>query len=252
MSYRVKLDIFEGPFDLLVHLIETAKMDIYNIEITAITNQYIDYIASIGKFNVEIATEFILLAANLMDIKSKMLLPKINPDGTVEETEDPRSDLVERLLEYKRFKTAAKCFEELEKENLDIFSKPKEDISMYMENPQEFLQLDTIQFIRAFEAFLNKKEKIKDIRERYELVPRRAITTEERMAFIEKIFEAEPDRVVDFKETLEGKEDNYSKAVSFVSVMELVKERKLKAEQRRIFGNISLKSRRPHAEREKR
>src|SRR5690554_6682684 len=103
MSYNVKLEVFEGPFDLLFHLIEKNEVDIYDIPIAVITRQYLQYLDELRFFDIEIASEFLVMAATLLHIKSKMLLP--NPkDETMKEDEDPRQQLVERLMEYKKYK----------------------------------------------------------------------------------------------------------------------------------------------------
>ena len=104
MSYKVKLKTFEGPFDLLVYLIENARVDIYDIAISEITDQYMAYLEEMQKLDVAVGSEFMVLAANLIDIKTKMLLPRLNEDGQEITEEDPRSQLVEKILEYKRFK----------------------------------------------------------------------------------------------------------------------------------------------------
>ena len=112
MSYKVSLQTFEGPFDLLVYLIENAQMSIYDIKIAEITKQYMEYIETMKSMDVLVATEFMVLAATLIDIKSKMLLPRTATiDGTYID-EDPRSELVERLLEYKKYKRGADFLKE--------------------------------------------------------------------------------------------------------------------------------------------
>ena len=105
--YKVRLQSFEGPFDLLVYLIETAEMSIYDIKISQITNQYLEYLQAMQERNIAVATEFMVLAASLIEIKSKMILPRVSQEETALTEEDPRTELVERLLEYKRFKQAA-------------------------------------------------------------------------------------------------------------------------------------------------
>ena len=107
MSYKVSLRSFEGPFDLLVYLIENAQMSIYDIRISEITSQYLDYIDRMKALDFNVATEFMVLAATLIDIKAKMLLPRHTLQGQSEAEEDPRSELVERLLEYKKYKKGA-------------------------------------------------------------------------------------------------------------------------------------------------
>jgi len=111
MTYKIKLDIFEGPFDLLVYLIENARMSVYDIHVSEITDQYIKYLETMKTFDVNLATEFMVLAAELIEIKSKMLLPRMKADGETAFEEDPRAELVQRILEYKRFKSAAELLE---------------------------------------------------------------------------------------------------------------------------------------------
>jgi segregation and condensation protein A len=106
MGYRIKLNVFEGPFDLLVYLIENAEMSIYDIKISEITNQYISYVEELKSTDINLSSEFMVLAAELIDLKSKMLLPrqKTDEEGVAE---DPRTDLAMRILEYKKFKLAS-------------------------------------------------------------------------------------------------------------------------------------------------
>ena len=154
MSYKVSLQTFEGPFDLLVYLIENAQMSIYDIKIAEITKQYMEYIETMKSMDVLVATEFMVLAATLIDIKSKMLLPRTATiDGTYID-EDPRSELVERLLEYKKYKKGADFLKEKEELMSMVYEKPQEDISAYLEDPDEYLALDIKQFASAFELFL--------------------------------------------------------------------------------------------------
>ena len=102
MGYKVKIQSFEGPFDLLVYLIENAQMSIYDIEISSITRQYLDYIEAMQDMDIAVSTEFMVLASSLIEIKSKMILPRISQSGEVIMEDDPRSELVERILEYKK------------------------------------------------------------------------------------------------------------------------------------------------------
>ena len=114
MSYKVKLQTFEGPFDLLVYLIENAQMSIYDIEIKSITGQYLEYIKAMQEMDIAVATEFMVLASSLIEIKSKMILPRISESGENMIEEDPRRELVARLVEYKKFKQAARILQEQE------------------------------------------------------------------------------------------------------------------------------------------
>ena len=156
--YKVRLQSFEGPFDLLVYLIETAEMNIYDIKISQITNQYLEYMQAMKERDVFVSTEFMVLAASLIEIKSKMILPRVSQEDGALLEEDPRTELVERLLEYKRFKQAARLLEEREESGTRIFEKPQEDISIYLQNPDEYLSLDIKQFAAAFRLFIEKKQ----------------------------------------------------------------------------------------------
>jgi segregation and condensation protein A len=159
MSYKIKLDVFEGPFDLLVYLIENARMSVYDIQVSEITNQYLDYLEHMQGLDVNIATEFMVLAAALIELKSKMLLPRMKPEGDGLIEEDPRIELVQKILEYKRFKAAAELLEHQEEQTRRIFIKPKEDLAVYTKETDEYLNLDLSQFVKAFHLFLQKKTK---------------------------------------------------------------------------------------------
>lgn len=117
-QYKVHLESFEGPLDLLLHLIEKNRIDIYDIPIALLTEQYMDYLAKFKEFNIEIASEFLVMAATLLQIKSKILLPdtKIEAETTNEEEIDPRQELVERLLEYRRYKEISNILNDMAQE----------------------------------------------------------------------------------------------------------------------------------------
>lgn len=242
MSYKVKLDIFEGPFDLLVYLIESARMSIYDVRLSEITSQYIDYITRMSEPDVDVASEFMVLAAELIDLKSKLLLPRRFQESDEIAGEKPGSDLVERLLEYKKFKRASEELQNRESMNFHIYEKPQEDISEYLESPDEYLQLGIDEFIKAFLAFLGKKKKIRDIKDRYEYIECEKISTEEKMNFIKSLFLSNPGRKISFSETVQEKGDKYELALSFSSMLEMIKQRKLNANQKRIFGEIMIEA----------
>lgn len=127
MSYEVKLDSFEGPLDLLLHLVSKNEMDIYDISMARITAQYLDYLEQLQEQNLDVASEFLVMAATLMHIKSRMLLPKTEEAPGEDEEIDPRAELVQRLLEYRRYKEGAEqleCFPQL---NRDVFVRPELD-----------------------------------------------------------------------------------------------------------------------------
>lgn len=129
MSYKVRLREFEGPFDLLVYLIENREMSIYDIRISEITRDYLEYLSTMKEMNVNVSSEFLVLAAELLNIKSKMMLPQPAPEGPGVVPEDPRNALVERILAYKMCKIQSAMLKEQQESMENIFEKPQEDIS---------------------------------------------------------------------------------------------------------------------------
>lgn len=240
MSYKVKLQSFEGPFDLLVYLIENAEMSIYDIRISEITNQYLEYIKAMEESDINVATEFMVLASTLIEIKSKMILPRMSVEGQVLEEEDPRTDLVERILEYKRFKKAAEILQEKEERSQHIFEKPQEDISEYLENPDEYLSLDLKQFASAFSLFIQKKQKVEAVRKHYTRIERERSTMEGRIRMILGTVRRKIGQIFSFRELVPNKDDRYDVVVTFMSLLEMAKERVIRIDQKALYGDIEI------------
>ena len=154
MSYKVKLDIFEGPFDLLLYLIKKSELNVYDIPIASILEQYLQYLELMRLLDLNIAGEFIVMAATLMQIKSKMLLPQeTNPlDEIPEEEKDPRAELVKRLLEYKQFKEAADQLRLKERARQDIFKR--QTVLEDAESGESFFEASLFDLINAFSKAL--------------------------------------------------------------------------------------------------
>ena len=241
MSYKVKLPVFEGPFDLLVYLIENAQMSIYDIKISEITSQYLAYIQTMQETDVYVASEFMVLASALIEIKSKMILPRMVDagDGGVVE-EDPRTELVQRLLEYKRFKQAAEILAEQEERCSHIYEKPQEDISAYLEEPDEYLRLDLAQFAQAFNLFIQKKQKVDSVRKHYTRIERERARMEERISYIAGVLKKSIGQFFSFKEFIHNKKDRYDVVVTFVSLLEMAKNRIVHVEQSSTYGDIQV------------
>lgn len=246
MSYKVKISSFEGPFDLLVYLIENMQMSIYDIQISEITGQYMEYMKDLNTIDVERATEFMVLAASLIEIKSKMILPTEDNDveGIVEE--DPRSQLVERLIEYKAFKKKAEMLAKRFDENQDIMEKPQEDIQVYTNNPDEYLSLEIDEFVQAFNDFIERKQRIDQVRERYTRLERDRISMESRMDYIIDRFKKETKtnggnaRIL-LRDLVPGKQDNYNLVVTFAATLQMINQKAIIAEQKSTYGDIFLK-----------
>ncbi|MBR5316243.1 MAG: segregation/condensation protein A [Firmicutes bacterium] len=243
MSYRVSLQTFEGPFDLLVYLIENAQMSIEDIRIAEITTQYLEYIEEMKSLDINVATEFMVLAATLIDIKSRMLLPRATVEGEMVLEEDPRSELVERLLEYKKFKIGAELLQAREEAMSHVYEKPQEDISAYLDQPDEYLSLDIKKFAGAFDLFLRKKKREEEVRSHYTKIEREKATIESRMVYIKdrvlSVFNKGIGRL-SLKALIPNKKDRYDVVVTFVSVLQMMRDRYLDAEQNSTYGEITI------------
>ncbi len=248
MSYRVRLNVFEGPFDLLVYLIEHAQMSIYDIQISEITEQYVQYIGAMKEADINVSAEFMVLAAELLEIKSKMLLPRtaVSEDGG-QSFEDPRTELVEKLREYKLFKEISEMLEERYDETAAKLTKPQEDLTEFTGEPDEYLTLDMDQFRDAFENFLLRKKNLEQIRAHHIRTEKQRITTELRMDHIRRFFRerrgpegGRPE--ADFRDLIPDKTDKYDISVTFASVLEMMKESRLEARQKKLFGDITVRA----------
>ncbi len=179
------MEIFEGPMDLLLSLIKENEIDIYDIPIGYLTEQYLKYMRQADELNLEISTDFLLMAATLLEIKSKMLLPtrKTDSDGEgEEEEEDPRVELVERLVEYRRYKEAAEQFRQLEAVSSKVFCKPSEDFSPFLKE-QLHQNLTTETLCKTFDGMIRQQLKKNSIKYTGE-VYREHFTVEQAMSDI--------------------------------------------------------------------
>lgn len=242
MSYKVRLPVFEGPFDLLVYLIENARMSIYDIRISEITGQYLEYIQTMRELNVNVASEFMVLAAELLRIKSKMMLPGVQDAGGNVVEEDPRSDLVRRLVEYRKCRAAAGKLAEAEDAMENVFTKPQEDISAFRDNPEEYLRLDIQEFARAFRQFLHRKRRLERVRQHYSVLRRDRETQENRMRYIRELFlPANTGQAVtrrNFAELVPDQRSRRDVIVSFLSVLQMTRDHYLDVEQKSLYGEI--------------
>ena len=241
--YKVRIDKFEGPFDLLIYLLENARMDIYDIKVAEITEQYIAYLKEMEALNLEVDTEFIVLAAILIRLKSRMLLPRINTEGELEIIEDPRVELRGRLLDYMRIKKAAEALQAAEEYNLAVHEKPAEDMSVYLENPDEILRVSDEQLVSAFILFLTRRKKVEEVTRRYQRVRRRKETIEARIrdmaVLLGQKLTTETDGI-SFTELLPEKPDRYDITLSFMSLLSMIKNMEYDARQAENFGEITV------------
>ncbi len=225
---NIKIPVFEGPFDLLLHLIRENKIDIYDIPIALITGQYLRYIEMMEELNLEIAGEFLVMAATLIHIKSRMLLP---PDEEVpsEEQEDPRRDLVERLLEYQRFKEAAGDLREKENEWMKVFRR--EPLSEDEEEGELYLfDLGLFDLLEAFKKILDKAPP------EVVSITKETLTVKDRMSRIMEMIEGL--EAVRFEDLFEDSITRIQLIVTFVALLELIRLGLARVYQEREFGNI--------------
>ena len=232
MEYEVKIDAFEGPLDLLLHLIKESKVDIWDIKIVDITDQYLNYIKSMEKLNLNIASEYLVMASELMEMKSKLLLPRTQLEES-EEEEDPREKLIQKLIEYQKYKDMTKSFKELETNRHEFFTKTPESLKEYAPEGtilNSDLSLDDL--MKAFSKFLERKEHEKPLAT---TVTKREITVEERRTSIRNILNKK--KKVNFFELFDVVTKEYI-VVTFLAVLEMARKQELMIYQENNFDNI--------------
>lgn len=241
MSISVKLEAFDGPLDLLLHLIEKNKIDIFDIPIVEITNQYMEIIAQMQTKDMDVMSDFLLMAATLLRIKSKMLLPAEKAEEG--EEEDPRAELVERLLEYKTYKYASYELKDLQMDaSKQLFKKPSipEEIANYKEeiDISELLGDLTLARLQSiFHAVMKKQiDKIDPIRSKFVKIEKEKISLGDRMQYISEY--AREHKKFNFRMLLEEQTSKTMVIVSFLGILELMKEGMLKIVQENIFDDI--------------
>ncbi|MGX7127305.1 segregation/condensation protein A [Enterococcus wangshanyuanii] len=240
---NVKLDVFEGPLDLLLHLIKKLEIDIYDIPIAAVTEQYMNYIHTMKTLELEVAGEYIVMAATLMAIKSKMLLPKqeleVTDDDELLTGEDPRDALVAQLLEYRKFKYAAGLLHEKESERSLYYTKEPMDVDEYKEdNPLlEPNQLNTIDLFLAFHAMLEKKKNRQPVET---TVAGDDVSIEEKITAIsQRMAQIDRQTPVNFEDffTSHSKQEIVT---TFMALLELMKKGSIHVEQEENYSTILL------------
>lgn len=236
MSYEIKLNVFEGPLDLLLYLIRKNEIDIYNIPIALIAEQYVAYLDKIRSLNLDLAGEYLVMAATLAHIKSRMLLPASDNDSeNEEEEEDPRAELVRQLLEYQVYKEAAGFLADRPLLERDVFKlgAPTEELPAAVKNDDFFIEVDLFDLIEAFRkitASLEDEEKLQFTTEKLSLTER-----------MNEIMESLSHRgSISFSELLIGRPTRKLIVYTFLAILELVKLRIVTARQALPFGEIRL------------
>jgi len=245
MSLEVKLEVFSGPLDLLLHLIEKNKVDIYDIPIVEITNQYLEYIKAMETEDMNVMSEFLVMAATLVDIKCRMLLPaEVNEEG---EEQDPRAELVQKLLEYKMYKYMSFELKDMQtqagftlvkKETLpDEVKEHREPIDY------ESLVGDTnlIKLHQIFEMVLKREEdKIDPVRSHYGNIEKDEVDMEAKTSYIERYISA--NKTFSFRSLLEKQHSRPEIIVTFLILLELMKTGRISVVQENINDDIMITS----------
>lgn len=237
-KYLLKLENFEGPFELLFHLLEKEKINIYDIPIVKITEQYIEYIEAAKSMDLELASEFMVMASTLLNIKSKMLLPK-NP--IKKEEEDPREELVQKLIEYKIYKEISKYLEQSEIDASKNFPRSKKDNIKYKENVKIVLDVSIDKLVDAFKNVLKRKElneKLKNTDSFIHQVSREEFTIEDKMQYIKNNVNRETEII--FYSLFD---EDYTRAevvTTFLALLELIKLKIIIVAQKDVFSDIFI------------
>lgn len=243
MAIPVKLNVFEGPLDLLLHLIDKNKIDIYDIPIVEITDQYMEYIHAMEKEDLGIMSEFMVMAATLLDIKCKMLLPKeVNEEG---EEEDPRAELVQKLLEYKMYKFMSYELRDRLDEAAGVFFKKEtipDEVKAYREpvDPQELLRGLTLEKLnQIYKSIVRKQaDKLDPIRSKFGTIEKEEVSLSDKMLEMREY--AKKHRKFSFRKLMENQTSRIQLIVTFLSILELMKMGHVQVQQEVLFDDIQV------------
>ena len=245
MSLNVKLQVFEGPLDLLLHLIEKNKVDIYDIPIALITEQYLDYIRQMQKEDLNVASEFLVMAATLLDIKSKMLLPaEVNEEG---EEEDPRAELVEKLIEYKMYKYMSFALKDMQIDANRTWFKAAtlpEEVADYKE-PIDYEKLvgnlDLSKLNHIFKSVMKRQaDKVDPVRSQFGKIEKDEVNLEKKTEYVENYIRFH--KSFSFRDLLENQKSKMDVVVTFLIILEMIKIGKIVIAQEDLFDDIMITS----------
>lgn len=245
MGIPVKLEVFEGPLDLLLHLIDKNKVDIYDIPIVEITNQYMEYIRQMQEKDLDIMSEFLLMAATLLDIKCRMLLPaEVNEEG---EEQDPRAELVEQLLQYKMYKYMSFELRDRQMDGEMLMFKDAtipDEVKAY-ETPVDLDELlDGITLARLNSIFKDvmkkQNDKIDTRHSTFGKIEKEEVTVEEKLEYLDKYITSH--KKFSFRDLLKKQRSKTQLVVTFLAILEMMKMGKILVEQENTFDDIVITS----------
>jgi len=233
--YKINIPMYEGPLDLLLDLIKQQKMSIHDIQISQITSQYLDYLHKLEELNVDVSSEFIYMAASLIYIKSKMLLPPDPLACADDVSADPREELVQRLLEHEKFKNAAQLLYQKQQIEENVWSKP--DKSLYNDQGAEGeLAVSLVDLVKVFQQVLERRKEVSRIELQHE-----QFTVAQMIAQLRGQILASEDSSVNLVKFFEACPSRHAMIVAFLAVLEMVKLQAVAIVQEKQFGEILLR-----------
>jgi segregation and condensation protein A len=247
MEIEYKLQAFEGPLDLLLHLIEKNKVSIYDIPIVEITEQYLSYVSQMERTDMDVMSEFLVMAATLLRIKAKMLLPK--EEKPEEETVDPRQELVERLIEYKKYKYAAQELKDMQIDAGRALYKKKllpKEVEAYEEEIDPYdivsgMDVDLAKLNAIFNDVLKRMtDKVDPVRSKFGKIEKEKVSVDEKMQSVRERMRGLSS--ISFRSLLEAQTSKVEVVVTFLAILELMKMGVLSVRQQQQFGEIFLDS----------
>jgi len=228
----VKLEAFEGPLDLLLHLIKKHEIDIYDIHVALITEQYLEYLEMMKELNLEIVGDYLIIAAELGHIKSKMLLPK--PPEEDEDEDDPRADLVRRLIEYQRYKEAAEKFSNLEALDRDVFIRVSQE-ELQEGNDKQMLKVDLWSLVDSFKEICKRRNLDLSDGIQFDI---ETITLDEKVKQIQSVIGSK--KAMKFEDLFVESSTKFDIVITFLSILELIRTHTISAHQDFPFAPIKL------------
>lgn len=233
MDYEIQLEEFQGPFDVLLHLVHKNEIDIFDIPIATITSQYLAFLEEMKERNLELTSSFILVAAQLIEIKSRMLLPP--EEGEEDEESDPREELARRLYEYKIFKEISSFMKSREKEYLHTYYKDPE----YVEWSQEFVtEVDPQALFQAFKHILATVDLLREEEEPVQNIPKEVLRVEDKIQDIRRLMDS--GSRISFRALFEKQRTAQNVITTFLALLQLVKENWVRLEQEGNFAEIEI------------
>lgn len=242
MEYKVKIDAFEGPLDLLLHLIKQMEIDIYDIPVAIVTEQYLDYINRMKVLELDIASEFLVMAATLIEIKSKMLLPKPElleddiPDMEMEE--DPREELMRRLIEYRQYKQVAEALKDREIARQLVYTKPMSNLAEYEQRAVEYPQISNVTLYDMLSSLQNLMKRKRQSRPLNTKIQRQEIPISKRMVEVLDFLERSNGEI-QFTSLFPSLERSHI-VVTFLAILELMKKQQIFCQQESNFNEIMI------------